>query len=101
MDLHPFRTNSAQISCVCLTVNCFYPIFYRGKRNTPSSCRLEGFANLPVAIAFWCYFDLSGGGVHPQLVPYDILTDKEKKKDRDRCQEVLKFFQFLGFRLSR
>ncbi|XP_048259812.1 ryanodine receptor-like isoform X9 [Haliotis rufescens] len=41
-----------------------------------------------------------GGGLHPQLVPYDILTDKEKKKYRDHALELLKFLQFLNFRIS-
>nr|CAI5848298.1 unnamed protein product [Callosobruchus analis] len=42
-----------------------------------------------------------GGGVHPQLVPYDLLTDKEKKKDRERSQEFLKYMQYMGFKLHR
>ena len=45
--------------------------------------------------------DATAGSPHPQLVPYDLLTDKEKKKDRERCQELLKYIQFQGYKLHR
>ncbi len=42
---------------------------------------------------------ITGGGIHPSLVPYDILTDKEKKRDRESATELLKFLQMHGFRI--
>merc|ERR1711915_651985 len=38
--------------------------------------------------------EVCGGGMHPQMVPYDMLTEKEKRKDRQRSTELIKYLQF-------
>lgn len=38
-----------------------------------------------------------GGPINLTLVPYDLLTETEKKKNRERCQELLKYIQFQGY----
>jgi hypothetical protein len=43
----------------------------------------------------------AGGGIHPQLCPYSVLTDKEKKREREKAQELLRFMQMHGFRIMR
>nr|VZI27969.1 unnamed protein product [Spirometra erinaceieuropaei] len=41
-----------------------------------------------------------GGGVHQLLVPYDILTDRERKRYRRLTHELIRYLQFYGYRLK-
>lgn len=39
--------------------------------------------------------------LHPMMAPYDLLTDKEKRKNRERSQELLKYMLFEGYKVFR
>ncbi|CAD5230370.1 unnamed protein product [Bursaphelenchus xylophilus] len=41
-----------------------------------------------------------GANMPLTLVPWDLLTDFERRKNRFRAQEILKFFQYHGYRMS-
>ncbi|KAF7261042.1 hypothetical protein EG68_01789 [Paragonimus skrjabini miyazakii] len=41
-----------------------------------------------------------GGGVHQLLVPYEILTDNERKRYRRLTHELIKYLQYQGYRLT-
>ncbi|CAB4064635.1 RYR2 [Lepeophtheirus salmonis] len=41
----------------------------------------------------------TNNGLNLLVVPYDLLTEKEKKKNRERCQELLKYIQYQGYNL--
>ena len=46
-------------------------------------------------------YNAGGGGINLTLVPFDLLTETEKKKNRERCQELLKYIQFMGYNLYK
>ncbi|CAJ0957143.1 unnamed protein product, partial [Mesorhabditis belari] len=42
-----------------------------------------------------------GGNMPTGLVPWDLLTDSERRKDRFRAAEILKFWQYHGYRIFK
>ena len=40
-------------------------------------------------------------GIHPCMIPFDMMTDRERKLDRDRSTELLKFLQHQGMKLTK
>ena len=43
----------------------------------------------------------SGGGLHSRLVPYDLLTEKEKHKDLRFYQDLVKYLNICGYRVNK
>ncbi|CAJ0581879.1 unnamed protein product, partial [Mesorhabditis spiculigera] len=42
-----------------------------------------------------------GGNMPTALVPWDLLTDSERRKDRFRAAEILKFWQYHGYHVQK
>jgi hypothetical protein len=42
-----------------------------------------------------------GGGLHSRLVPYQLLTDKEKQKDLKFYQHLVKYLNIFGYRVVK
>jgi ryanodine receptor 2 len=42
-----------------------------------------------------------GGGLHPRLVPYHLLTDTEKQKDLKFYQDLVKYLNIFGYRVVK
>lgn len=42
-----------------------------------------------------------GAGMFMAMVPWDLLTDFERRKYRFRAQEILKFLQYHGYRVYK
>ena len=41
----------------------------------------------------------TGGGIHTQLLPFNLLTEKERNLQKDKAKELLRFLQTQGFRV--
>ncbi|WKY11480.1 hypothetical protein Q1695_003218 [Nippostrongylus brasiliensis] len=48
----------------------------------------------------WNDLNMKGGFMPTALVPWDLLTDFERRKDRFRANEILKFLQYHGYHVE-
>ncbi|VDM52160.1 unnamed protein product [Angiostrongylus costaricensis] len=48
----------------------------------------------------WNDLNTKGGFMPTSLVPWDLLTDFERRKDRFRANEILKFLQYHGYHVE-
>ena len=42
----------------------------------------------------------AGGAIHTQLLPFAMLTERERNVQRDKAKELLRFLQVQGFRVE-
>uniref|UniRef100_A0A1I7XL42 RyR domain-containing protein n=1 Tax=Heterorhabditis bacteriophora TaxID=37862 RepID=A0A1I7XL42_HETBA len=74
--------------------------------HTPSGTSIQNFCPKPVDLSSMTLekvlndLNTKGGFMPIPLVPWDLLTDFERRKDRFRAMEILKFLQYHGYRVD-
>ncbi|KIH62211.1 RIH domain protein [Ancylostoma duodenale] len=62
--------------------------------------KMAEHSHLIWAKKIWNDLNTKGGFMPTALVPWDLLTDFERRKDRFRANEILKFLQYHGYHVT-
>uniref|UniRef100_A0A158P902 Ryanodine receptor 44F n=1 Tax=Angiostrongylus cantonensis TaxID=6313 RepID=A0A158P902_ANGCA len=62
--------------------------------------KMAEWSHLIWASKVWNDLNTKGGFMPTSLVPWDLLTDFERRKDRFRANEILKFLQYHGYHVE-